>query len=465
MKVEIINCWQSRYRGERRTRLIPPLTAAHLAGLCPDWVDVSIRHEQVRDVDYDTDADLIALSFMTGYAPHAYRVAERFRRRGKTVVLGGPHATLHPAEASRHGDAVVIGEAEVAWPRLLEDHRRGRMGRVYRAEEPHSLAGLPMPRYDLIERDFILNHYVQATRGCPFTCSFCCLKALEEGLRMRPIDDVVRDIVEYRGRNRLQRKVLWFWDDNLIGHRVYAKELFREMIPLGKWWLTKASVNMADDPELVRLAAESGCAGVFLGVETFSAENLKNVKKHQNKTDKYRQAIKMFHEHGIGVMAGLIVGFDDDTPESIRRIPEIVEDLGIDVPFLNISTPFEGTGLWDEVHGEGRILSSDWSLYNGMSVVFEPVSMSATELADGYLEVWEELVSVRRVLKRITHAPSSLRRLVASIGINGFSAWQGLLGHTPHVRSAVAGRAAAGAPQRVRAERPDRLPVVGEAVY
>jgi len=469
MKVEIINCWVSRYRGESRTRLIPPLTAAHLAALCPDWVDVSIRHEQVRPVDYDTDADLVALSFMTGYAPHAYRVAERFRARGKTVVLGGPHVTLHPDEALAHlgpGDAVVVGEAEVVWPRLLEDARRGKMERLYRAATPHSLAGLPMPRYDLIEDDFILNHYVQATRGCPFSCSFCCLKALETGFRMRPIDDVMRDIVEYRGKSWLQNKVVWFWDDNLIGHKVYAKELFREMAPLGKWWLTQASVNMAADEELVRLAADAGCAGVFLGIETFSAENLRTVRKHQNKIDDYRRAIRTFHDHGIGVMAGLIVGFDDDTAESIRCIPDIVEELGIDVPFLNISTPFQGTPLWDEVEGAGRILSTDWSLYTGMNVVFEPVSMSAGELASGYAAVWRELVSVRRAFRRITLRPTSLRRLAASLGINGFYAFQGVRGHGPQVRLAggEAERQGSAAAERPR-DRQLGLSEVGEAMH
>ena len=326
-----------------------------------------------------------------------------------------------------------------------------------------------MPRYDLIEDDFILNHYVQATRGCPFTCSFCCLKALETGFRMRPIDDVLRDIVEYRGRSWLQNKVVWFWDDNLIGHKVYAKELFREMAPLGKWWLTQASVNMADDEELVRLAADAGCAGVFVGIETFSAENLRSVRKHQNHIDQYRRAIRTFHDHGIGVMAGLIVGFDDDTAESIRRIPDIVEELGIDVPFLNISTPFQGTPLWDEVEGDGRILSTDWSLYNGMSVVFEPVSMSAGELASGYAAVWRELVSVRRALRRITLRPTSLRRLSASLGINGFYASQGA--GRPRAAGAVGGagkewprpRCGRACPRRRR--RRLGPPEVGEALH
>lgn len=434
MKVEIINCWVSRYAGETRTRLIPPLTAAHLAALCPPGVEVSVRHEQVRPVDYDVDADLVALSFMTGYAPHAYEVARRFRARGTTVVAGGPHATLFPEEALAHLDAVVVGEAEESWPRLLEDFEHGRLGSRYQASGLHSLRGLPRPRYDLIEEDFILNHYVQATRGCPFTCSFCCLKALDPGFRMRPVDEVIRDIEDYEGRNWLQNKVVWFWDDNLIGHRAYAKELFRRMIPLKKWWLTQASVNLAEDPELVDLAARSGCAGVFLGIETFSAENLRNVRKHQNKISKYRRAIRVLHDHGIGVMAGLIVGFEDDTLESIRRIPDIVEDLGIDVPFLNILTPFAHTGVHEEYRQQGRILSDDWSLYNGMSVVYRPAGMSPQELAGGYLEVWRELSSVRRTLRRIRASLPGGRRLLASLMINGFYGLQGVNGRTPEVR-------------------------------
>lgn len=436
MKVEIINCWISRYAGEQRTRLIPPLTAAHLAALCPPDVEVSIRHEQLRPVDYNVDADVVALSFMTGYATHAYEVADRFRARGTTVVLGGPHASLLPEEALPHADAVVVGEAEGVWPELLRDFSKGQLQRVYRATSVHDLRGLPLPRYDLIEPEFILNHYVQATRGCPFTCSFCCLKALDTGFRMRPVDEVLRDITHYEGRTWVQNKVVWFWDDNLIGNRAYAKELFRRMIPLKKWWLTQASVNMAEDVELVRLAAAAGCAGVFLGIESFNADNLKNVHKHQNKIGKYKQAIQTLHRHGIGVMAGLIVGFDDDTLESVRRIPDIVQELEIDVPFLNVMTPFVGTGVYDDYQRQGRIASTDWGLYNGMSVVYRPQSMTAQELSQGYVEVWREMVSVRRSLRRLLHDVSSARRFMASLMINGHYSYLGLAGREPVVRLA-----------------------------
>lgn len=436
MKVEIINCWIGRYAGEQKTRLIPPLTAAHLAALCPPDVEVSIRHEQVREIDYEVEADLVALSFMTGYAPHAYEVARRFRARGTKVVLGGPHTTLLPREGLAYADAVVVGEAEGVWPELLRDFAQGNLQRVYQAAKMHDLRGLPVPRYDLIEPDFILNHYVQATRGCPFTCSFCCLKSFDTGFRTRPVDEVLRDITHYEGRNALQNKVVWFWDDNLIGNRAYAKELFRRMIPLKKWWLTQASVNIADDAELVRLAAQAGCAGVFIGIESFNADNLRNVRKYQNKIDKYKQAIATLHRHGIGVMAGLIVGFDDDTLESVRRIPDIVEELGIDVPFLNIMTPFAGTPVHDDYHRQGRIASTDWSLYNGMSVVYQPLSMTPQELSQGYLEVWRELVRVRRATRRLFTDVSSARRFVASLMINGHYSLLGLGNHQPVVHLA-----------------------------
>ena len=208
MNVEIINTWEYQYVGIKKNNLFSPLTAAYLAALLPSDVNVTIRHELVQQVDYEIDVDLVAITFMIGNAPHTYKIADRFRKRGTPVILGGFHATFLPEEALRHADAVVVGEAEYVFPEIIKDLKRNSLKRIYKATKLHSLKGLPVPRYDLIEKDFILNHPVQATRGCPYRCSFCSVTSLYPSLRVRPVDEVMRDITCFEGRNYLQNKMV-----------------------------------------------------------------------------------------------------------------------------------------------------------------------------------------------------------------------------------------------------------------
>ena len=401
MKVEIISVWESQDDGINEARSVAPLTAAYLAALFPSDIDVSIRHEMIQPVNYEIDVDLIAITFLIGNAIHAYEIADRFREIGVQVIMGGPHVSLLPEEALKHSDAVVVGEAENVLSQLIKDFRHGTLKSIYKSEKPHNLKALPLPRYDLVEKEFFLNRSIQATRGCPYYCDFCSVKSFNYGFRTRPIEDVITDITSYEGRNYLQNKMVWFWDTNLIGSKRYAKELFREMIPLKKWWFSQTSIDMAKDKELMRLAAESGCAGVFIGIESFSQESLKQIGKNHNKIADYKTAIEAFHEYGIYVMAGIIIGFDEDTEESIKRIPGFVQELGIDIPFVHILTPNYGTALYDRYNSEKRILTNDWSLYNGFNAVYQPKNMSTDELHNSYLEIWEEIHSFSKTFNRV----------------------------------------------------------------
>jgi len=435
MNVEIIGVWKSQHERLGKNNLVSPLTPPHLAALCPPDVNVTIRNEQVRPVDYDIDVDLVAITFLIAYAPHAYEIADRFRERGTTVVMGGFHASLLPEEVLEHADAVVIGEAEDVFPEIIEDFKHGSLKRIYKSTKLHPLTGIPLPRYDLIEKDFILNHPVQATRGCPFKCSFCSVMSFYPSLRVRPIDDVIRDITCFEGQNYIQNKVVMFMDNNLIGNKRYAKELFKKMKPLKKWWFSQVSIDMAKDKELMKLAAESGCISVFVGIETFSQESLKNIGKHQNKIADYKNAIKTFHKYGIYVMAGLMIGFDEDTVQSIRKIPDIVQELGIDLPYLAILAPNYGTEIFDQYSRENRILTKDWSLYNTYNAVFQPKNMSVDELHSSFMEIWKEIHSASKTFKRVfknlpvpvSRLPGFLWRFVD----NGYFMSQNLMGRYP----------------------------------
>jgi radical SAM superfamily enzyme YgiQ (UPF0313 family) len=370
---------------------------------------VRVIHQQVEPIPYDSDADVIALSFFSGFAPEAYRIARIFQRKGKTVIAGGPHATFWPDEVLEVCDAVVVGEAESIWKRVMEDAERGTLRPKYYGD-PLPLDGLPMPRYDLLPSSFFVPRVVQATRGCPFSCSFCTVKTINPGFRHRPVDEVIRDIEYDDFPHWWQRKLVWFWDDNLTADRAYIKELLRAMIPLKRWWLTQASIDIVKDAQLLDLMQQSGCIGIFLGIESFNQDSLKDANKAQNKAQYYRECIDILHQHGICVMAGLISGFDHDTPASIVNMARQLYDIGVDVPYLSVLTPFKGTALYDRLAAEERLLPDrGWEFYNGYNVAFRPRRMTPRRLLDAHRSLWCIAFSMVYSLKRIWRSLFRLR--------------------------------------------------------
>lgn len=404
LTIEIVVVYIPRYRQGHEVHFVPPITGIHLAAITPSHHRVRVIHQQIEPVALDTDADVIALSFFSGFAPEAYRLAQAFRQRGKVVVAGGPHATFAPDEVLRFVDSVIIGEAEAVWPRVLEDIEHGRLQRRYDGH-PATMQDLPTPRYDLLPSSFFVPHVLQATRGCPFSCSFCTVPTLNPGFRMRPVADVIRDVRYDRFRYWWQRKVVWFWDDNLTINRPYIRELLTAMIPLKRWWLTQASMDVAKDPPLLDLMRASGCIGIFFGIESFGAESLKDAHKQQNKAHEYQQRIKALHDRGICVMAGFIAGLDGDTPTTIRAMARQLYEAGVDVPFLSILTPYRGTAAYRKMVEHGRMRrDKGWEFYNGYNVAFVPHMMSPDELLAAHRALWREAFSLRYSVKRIVRS-------------------------------------------------------------
>jgi radical SAM superfamily enzyme YgiQ (UPF0313 family) len=441
VRIRIIVAYVPRYRRGHRWHFVPPVTGIHLAALVPAGHEVEVVHEQVRAVPFDADVDLVALSFFSGFAARAYAIADRYRALGVPVVAGGPHATFWPDEALEHVDAVVLGEAEQAWPTLIADAAAGRLKRRYRGE-PASMADLPTPRYDLLERRFVVPRVLQATRGCPFRCRFCSVPELNPGFRTRPIDDVVRDVATTRFPRWWQDKVAWFWDDNLLVQRKWAKELLRALCGLDRWWLTQASIDIVRDTELLDLMERSGCVGIFLGIEALDTEALRSVDKRQNKAAAYRDAIDRLHDRGICVMAGFISGLDSQTPDAIRRTAEGLDALGVDVPFLSVLTPFRGTPLYDDLLAEDRILAErGWGHYNGYNVAFRPRRMSPDALLGAHRDLWNRSFSPTFVRRRLARGRRQLSRggMMLSAAMNGFYGLKQLTGNEPAVAGSRTG--------------------------
>jgi len=430
MKIDIIIVYMPRYRKGHEMNFVPPITAIHLAALTPKHHQVRVFHQQVDPIPYDTDADPIALSFFSGFAPQAYHLARTFKQMGKTVIAGGPHVTFWPDEALTCCDAVVIGEAESVWAEVLDDAEQGTLQPKY-IGQPTSLEGLPTLRYDLLSPAFFVRRVIQATRGCPF---FCSVPSVNPGFRVSPVDEVIRDIQYDDFPHWWQHKVVWFWDDNLTARRPYVKELLRAMIPLNKWWLTQASMDIGRDAELLDLMRRSGCSGVFLGIESFGEESLRSANKRQNKTAYYKDCIDLLHRHGIAVMAGFIAGFDGDSPQSILEMADRMCEIGVDVPFLSILTPFKGTALWNDLEAQDRLSPErGWQFYNGYNVAFQPGAMTPEELLQAHRQLWKRAFSPRYVLKRLTRSAFRLRlgALLLSLAMNGFYGLKALRGNLP----------------------------------
>lgn len=373
------------------------LTLPLMAALTPGKHDVTVLDENVEPIDFDARVDLVAITALTPIAPRAYEVADEFRRRGQTVALGGVHPSLMAEEAAEHADAVVIGESEETWPLLLEDLERGVMKSLYVAQDKPDLKHLPIPRRELMKKDAYLHiPKVETSRGCPFRCSFCSTTIFYgPRMRFRPVEDVIAEV------KAIGNRFVFFTDNNITANKHYAKRLFKALAPLGVYWLSQGSIDMADDPELMGLAHESGCAGMLVGFESLSDQNIAEMgKKASNRVAEYEEKIRIFHAHQIGLIGCFVFGFDGDDKNVFRETVSFIKRNNIDCPQLTVLTPFPGTSLREELLAQGRILHSRWEKYDVGNVVFQPKQMTPEELQTGYNWACEQVYSWNAILKR-----------------------------------------------------------------
>ncbi len=379
----------------------PPLSGILLAGLTPNLVEVEVLHEMVRPIDYDTDADFIALSFMDFCAPHAYEVARRFRARGKIVIAGGKYPSTFPQLVAPHFDVTVAGEADFIWPRVVEDLVAGRHQRLYQAPFAPTLAHIPPPRYDLVEPAYAVAMVTEATRGCPFRCTYCQLNIRPTAHRVRPIDDVIRDLTATQRLPWHKRKLGMLYDNNLGGDMGYAKELLQEIAKLKLWALgAQFTFNCLKDAEFVDLLAAANCRMAFLGLESLYEPSLLAVRKRQNKVREYESTIRMLKERGILTFTGMMLALEEDTPEYYRVLPEQLEVVDPSAIFLSISIPIPGTPFHRELEEQGRIFDADLAHYEGDHLVFAPRDVTAEQVFETRSRLMRTFYSWPSVLRR-----------------------------------------------------------------
>ncbi|HXY20960.1 MAG TPA: radical SAM protein [Gemmatimonadales bacterium] len=392
---------------QRRLHL-PGLTLPMLAAVTPAGCDVRLVHETVEPVPFDERWDLVGITGMGSGLVRAWGIADEFRRRGCTVVIGGIAATLvGPARSLEHADAVVSGEAEETWPELVRDFEAGRLRRTYRAAAPPPIDALPVPRYDLLDRRTLGRwRPVQATRGCPHICDFCSVTAFFGARqRRRPVDQVVRDV---RAAKRHGTRYIAFVDDNIGVDREYCAALWEALVPEKILWMSQCSLHVAERPELLALARRSGCRLLSFGIESVSEESLAAHRKAWNRPGRYAAAIAAVRRAGIDVSTEMMVGLDGDDAWAFQRTYDFVMDNAISVPRVFVVTPIPGTPLFDRMKREGRLLGDDFSRVNGGQVIFRPRRLAPEQLQRGYWSLYRRMTSLGSIARRLLRNRASL---------------------------------------------------------
>lgn len=378
---------------------LPGLAFALLAAYLPDNWQAELVIEVVDDIDYDKEVDLVAIGAMGHAIYRGFEIADEFRRRGRTVVMGGYMVSIASEVAAEHADALVIGDAEKSFPRLLKDFENGRLQPVY-DDEIYSLADLPVPRYELLTDKPIGNMLpVQAGRGCPHSCSFCSIACLYRGKYLpRPLEDVVRDIKAVRA---LGFKRFYLIDDNLVANPGFLEGLCDAITPLKMKWATQCSVNLAKHPRLLGKVVASGGELMSFGLESISQEGLDKLDKAWLQVEDHERHIETLSRAGIVVSTEMILGTDGDTEESIRETLEFVDRNRIPIPRFYILTPIPGTVLYREMKEQGRLVTDEWKLFDGTRCVHRPERIDPDRLTEMYWWLNGEIFSWRSIFRRV----------------------------------------------------------------
>lgn len=387
---------------------LPGLVFPLLAAMTPDHWEVEVKIEVVDDILYDTDADIIGIGTM-GYAIYrGIEIAREFRKRGKLVVMGGYMASMVVDKALEYVDSVVVGDAEKSYPQLLMDFEKDRkIRRVY--DMPiESLDGLPVPKYKYLMEKPIGNMLpVQAGRGCPHTCSFCCIASLYRGRYLyRPLEEVIRDIQAVR---EIGFRRFYLLDDNIVSNPRYLESLCNEIEPLKMSWASQCSLHLAKNTKLLEKVRRAGGNMMSFGVESITQEGLDKLGKSWLKVNEHKQLIDTLTRSGILVSAEMMLGTDSDTEESIHATCDFIHQTRIPIPRFYILTPPPGSTLYDQYKREGRLITEDLQKYDGSQCVHKPARISPLKLTEMFWWLYKNVFSWKSIVRRTLLNPAATR--------------------------------------------------------
>ena len=379
--------------------LTPSLTFQSMAAVTPKGWSLKFWDENLMHgaPPLDPPPQVVGITVHLTFSKRAYELAELYRRNGSVVVLGGPHVASCPDEAAAHADIIAVGNGVVLWPRILKDIEEGTPMPVYHADYVDAFDDEPAPDRGLLDkRNYLTVASMIATRGCHNRCDFCYMstKGVRMPYQMRRPESVAAEFAALPGPYGV------FIDNNLGSNRGYLRELCRALKPVGKIWSAAVSIDVTEDPALIREMAEAGCNGVFIGIETIDERNLADARKKTPPMADYERRLGMFHDSGIKVNGSFVLGFDHDYPDVFDRTVDWIESVRMECATFHILTPYPGTPLFDKMNFEGRLLHKDWSLYDTAHAVFQPKNMSPEELERGYERCYRRMFSLASVLKR-----------------------------------------------------------------
>jgi len=379
----------------------PCLAFSTIAGLTPEGVEITMIDEAIENINFDVEFDLAGITVKTPLSNRAYMIADEFRKRGKKIILGGMHVSMMPQEAIKHADAIVIGRAENVWNEVINDFKCNKLKQFYQSDCEIDWLTIPLPRHDLIpHREVYFSHPIETSIGCPNKCTFCVIAAFWQGrYYCKPISRVLKEVEEAMC---IEKKPIFFVDDNFTADTARAKKLCKKLIPLKIEYATFNTLKIAEDEELLDLLAQSGCKGIIVGFETVSNQNLKQVNKDDiNKPEEYPRIIEKVRSYGIGITGTFVYGLDADDPDVFQRTADFINstNLGSSINYNLVPYPF--TPLFRKLSAENRILTTDWSKYMDYGeVVFKPKRMSPEDLRKGVN--WVNNQELLRRFKQIT---------------------------------------------------------------
>ena len=378
---------------------LPGLVFPLLAAMVPFNWKTEVKLEVIDEIDFDSDADIIGIGAMGHSIYRAYDISKEFRKRGKKVFMGGYMASMIPDVTLKYVDSIIIGDAEFSFPKLLSDFEKtGQIDRIYN-NPVKNLNNLPLPRYELLTGKSIGDMLpVQAGRGCNHTCSFCSIACLYKGRHMsRPVDEVIRDIKKIKS---LGYNKFYMIDDNILNSPSYLKDLCMAILPLKMKWSSQCTMNIARNEPLLKLAADSGCEILSLGIESISQEGLNKLNKKWLRVDDHEKLMDSFNRAGIMISAEMIVGTDNDTVESLRATYDFIKKCRIPLLRIYFLTPIPSTRLYFELKEAGRLMHEDFSHYSAAECVHYPESITPEKLTEMYNWLNAKIFSLHGIVYR-----------------------------------------------------------------
>jgi len=376
-----------------------------LASLTPDKYEIEIIDENIEEIDFNKDYDIIAVTSMTHQAIRAYQICSEFRKKGIYTVIGGVHPSFMHEEAKMFSDTVVIGEAENIWPELLKDFENNKIKEFYFQNDYQNIEidKMPIPRYDLLKGK---NHsiiWINTSRGCPYDCEFCSVVNLfGKKCRHKTVSQITNEIKFIQ--KEFKRIFIGFSDDNMFIDKNFSKELMTSFKNLNFRWVCQSDISIGNDKDFLKSLFNAGCHVIFIGFESLNEKNLTDIYGKTKKLKKeflphYYEMVDNIQKSGLGILGSFIVGLDNDTEETFENISDFVDKSNMLTATLNVLTPLPGTRLRERLLKENRIIPTSWDNYTFWDINFIPKNLTFRNIENGMMNSLKKIYSLERMKK------------------------------------------------------------------